>query len=56
MVNQKVIGRRCKSFGVKVSLTILSSRFLGKCGDNLGRIIGFGEHNKNIFSVSEVGV
>jgi hypothetical protein len=56
MVNKKVIGRCYKSFGVKVSLTTLNRRFLGKCGDNLGRIIGFGEHNKDIFSESEVGV
>jgi hypothetical protein len=56
MVNRKVIGRRYKSFGVKVSLTTLSKRFLGKRGGNLGRIIGFGEHNKDVFSEREFGV
>jgi hypothetical protein len=56
MVNQKVIGRRYKSFGVKVSLTTLSRRFLGKQEGNVGRIIGFREHNKDIFSEGEVGV
>jgi hypothetical protein len=56
MANQKVIGRRYKSIGVKVSLTTLSRRFLGKRGGNLGRIIGFGEHNRGIFSEREVGV
>jgi hypothetical protein len=56
MVNQKVIGRSYKSFGVEVSLTILSRRFLGKRGGNLSRIIGFGEYNKDIFSEREVGV
>jgi len=48
MVNQKVIGRSYKCFGVKVSFTTISRRFLGKRGGNLGRIMGFGEHNKDI--------
>ena len=54
MANQKVSGRRYKSFGVKTSFTTLSRIFLGKRGGNLGRIIGFGEHKKDIFSEREV--